>query len=302
MKDQAESLRHLMAQGLGHSQQEHKDTVQGFPSTRVITVTSGKGGVGKSNFTLNFAIALQEAGYRTLIFDADIGMANIDVLIGSPARVNLYHVISGQMGLDEIVQTGPKGIHYIPGGSGFHNLLDLPKESFEHFLKVLEGWTERYDVILFDTGAGISKESLHFVTAAEETFVVTTPEPTAIADAYALIKVVHNASPDTKFRLVVNRATDAREGEQTAERITSVAQRFLQLEIPVLGYLPDDPLVMQAVKKQVPFTELYPNSKVSVQMQKIARHYVHQEHAYCSFEEGKRGVRTFLRSWLKSWR
>lgn len=299
MMDQAQSLRQMMAQG--HMQTDNNmNSSSGEPSrsTRLITVTSGKGGVGKSNFTLNFAIALQEAGYRTLIFDADIGMANIDVLIGCPSVVSLYHVLSGEKRLADIVQLGPKGVHFIPGGSGFHDLLDMPNQSVEIFLQDLQGWSENYDVILFDTGAGISKETLRFVTAAVETFVVTTPEPTAIADAYALIKVVNGAAPDTQFRLIVNRATDALEAQQTADRLTSVAKRFLQIDIPVLGYLADDPLVMQAVKKQTPYMLLFPNGKVSNQLRQFVSQYMKQPVT----RSEERGMKRFLQKWLKSWR
>ncbi|MGZ9584619.1 MinD/ParA family protein [Paenibacillus marinisediminis] len=302
MMDQAASLRNLMSRGMNKFEQDYSPPSEEARSTRIITVTSGKGGVGKSNFTLNFAILLQEAGYRTLIFDADIGMANIDVLIGAPSTLSLYHVLSGLKKLEDIVQIGPKGIHYIPGGSGFHDLLEMPAESLENFLLQLEGWSERYDVILFDTGAGLSKETLRFVTAAEETFVVTTPEPTAIADAYALIKVVHGMVPETRFRLVVNRVTDSREGDQTAERLTSVAKRFLQLDIPVLGYLLDDPIVMQAVKKQTPFSMLYPNSKIAMQLRQFVQIYMNQFNEKHEQYGEVRGMKQFFRKWMKSWR
>ncbi|MCG7407476.1 MinD/ParA family protein [Paenibacillus sp. ACRRX] len=296
MMDQAQALRRLVARS-NSSASSVDDPSTRQHRTRVITVTSGKGGVGKSNFTLNFAMMLQEAGYRTLIFDADIGMANIDVLIGSPASVNLYHVLSGMKRLEDIVQIGPKGIHYVPGGSGFQDLLNMPEESLESFLSELENWAERYDVILFDTGAGLSKETIRFVMAADETFVITTPEPTAIADAYALIKVVYGMFPDTKFRLVVNRISDWAEGQQTAERVTSVARRFLQLEIPVLGYMFDDPHVMQAVKKQTPFSLLYPNIRVTEQVRQLARAYMNNGQQ----PKNDGGMKNFISKWLKRW-
>ncbi|WP_028545173.1 MinD/ParA family protein [Paenibacillus taiwanensis] len=296
MMDQAQALRRLVARS-NSSASSGGDPATRQHRTRVITVTSGKGGVGKSNFTLNFAMMLQEAGYRTLIFDADIGMANIDVLIGSPASVNLYHVLSGMKRLEDIVQIGPKGIHYVPGGSGFQDLLNMPEESLESFLSELENWAERYDVILFDTGAGLSKETIRFVMAADETFVITTPEPTAIADAYALIKVVYGMFPDTNFRLVVNRISDWAEGQQTAERVTSVARRFLQLEIPVLGYMFDDPHVMQAVKKQTPFSLLYPNIRVTEQVRQLARAYMSNG----AQPKNDGGMKNFISKWLKRW-
>lgn len=291
--DQAQALRKLVQRA---SQDNDSKQAEQKPHTpRVITVTSGKGGVGKSNFTLNFGIMLQEEGMRTLIFDADIGMANIDVLIGSPSSLSLYHVLNGSKRLEEIVQVGPSGIHYVPGGSGFKELHEMPSASLERFLDELSEWSERYDVILFDTGAGLSKETIRFVAAADETFVITTPEPTAIADAYALIKVVHTQFPETSFRIVVNRVIDWSEGKQTSERLISVARRFLQLELPVLGYLHDDPHVMQAVKKQTPFTLLYPNIQVSKQMRQLAKVFLYDQEQ----QKSTKGISGFIHRWLR---
>lgn len=298
MMDQAQSLRRLMMRGEHEAPLETKQAGKAHKSTRIITVTSGKGGVGKSNFTLNFAIMLQEAGYRTLIFDADIGMANIDVLIGATSSVSLYHVLNGSKHLEEIVQLGPKGVHYIPGGSGFEDLFNMPEEALENFLAQLEGWSARYDVILFDTGAGLSKETMRFVTAADDIFVIATPEPTAITDAYALIKVVHGAEPETRFKLIVNRASDLAEGEQTAKRLTSVAKRFLQLDIPVLGYIYDDPHVMKAVKNQTPFSILYPNHKITSQIRQLVRVYMSETEVM----NATNGIRNFIRKWMKGWK
>ncbi|NMM51226.1 MinD/ParA family protein [Paenibacillus aquistagni] len=293
MMDQAQALRKLVQRA---SQDNDSKQAEQKPHTpRVITVTSGKGGVGKSNFTLNFGIMLQEEGMRTLIFDADIGMANIDVLIGSPSSLSLYHVLNGSKRLEEIVQVGPSGIHYVPGGSGFKELHEMPSASLERFLDELSEWSERYDVILFDTGAGLSKETIRFVAAADETFVITTPEPTAIADAYALIKVVHTQFPETSFRIVVNRVIDWSEGKQTSERLISVARRFLQLELPVLGYLHDDPHVMQAVKKQTPFTLLYPNIQVSKQMRQLAKVFLYDQEQ----QKSTKGISGFIHRWLR---
>ncbi|MBR2569335.1 MAG: MinD/ParA family protein [Paenibacillus sp.] len=293
MMDQAQALRKLVQRA---SQDNDSKQAEQKPHTpRVITVTSGKGGVGKSNFTLNFGIMLQEEGMRTLIFDADIGMANIDVLIGSPSSLSLYHVLNGSKRLEEIVQVGPSGIHYVPGGSGFKELHEMPSASLERFLDELSEWSERYDVILFDTGAGLSKETIRFVAAADETFIITTPEPTAIADAYALIKVVHTQFPETSFRIVVNRVIDWSEGKQTSERLISVARRFLQLELPVLGYLHDDPHVMQAVKKQTPFTLLYPNIQVSKQMRQLAKVFLYDQEQ----QKSTKGISGFIHRWLR---
>ncbi|WP_430109834.1 MinD/ParA family protein [Paenibacillus sp. B1-33] len=299
--DQAEGLRQLVESRHEKARMmpvSRKPQERAQVSTaRIIAVTSGKGGVGKSNFTLNFALSLQEAGYRTLVFDADIGMGNIDVLLGATSGVSLMHVLRDGRSLQDIIQVGPRGMHYIPGGSGFQELLDMPSVHIEHFIQEMEKWSEQYDVILFDTGAGLSKETMQFLTAADETLVVTTPEPTSTADAYALIKVVTAARPDHTFRLVINRASDWKEGSQTAERLSSVAERFLHRPIPTLGILYDDPHVMQAVKKQIPFTILYPQCIVAKQLRELANAYIHG--AGQAGQTG--GVKHFLRKWLGKW-
>jgi flagellar biosynthesis protein FlhG len=265
MMDQAEALRNLV------KQQELQEEGR---TTRVVTVTSGKGGVGKSNFSLNFALSLQRLGKKVLVFDADIGMANIDVLMGISSTYNLYHLLKQEKTIWEIVQEGPEGLNFIAGGSGFRDLMDLSQEQLDRFEVEISKLHGKYDVILFDTGAGLSKETVKFITAAQETIVVTTPEPTSITDAYALIKMVKSMEVDVHFKLIVNRAADPREGKQTADKIAMVAQRFLQSDLPHLGILPDDPNVSKAVKRQIPFTVAYPGSEASVAIDRIARHFL----------------------------
>jgi flagellar biosynthesis protein FlhG len=265
MMDQAEALRNLV------KQQELQDEGR---TTRVVTVTSGKGGVGKSNFSLNFALSLQRLGKKVLVFDADIGMANIDVLMGISSTYNLYHLLKQEKTIWEIVQEGPEGLNFIAGGSGFRDLMDLSEEQLDRFEVEISKLHGKYDVILFDTGAGLSKETVKFITAAQETIVVTTPEPTSITDAYALIKMVKAMDVNVHFKLIVNRAVDPREGKQTADKITMVAQRFLQSDLPHLGILPDDPNVSKAVKRQVPFTVAYPGSEASIAIDRIAKHFL----------------------------
>lgn len=263
MNDQAQSLRNLVNARTGVKR-----------AARILTVTSGKGGVGKSNFTLNFALTLQRQGYRVLIFDADIGLANIDVLMGVTPKYNLYHLLKREKTLKEIVHTGPEGLQFIAGGSGFTELVRLSEEELEHFVSQIAGLSDEMDYILFDTGAGLSKETLKFIMAADETIVVTTPEPTAITDAYAIIKMVNSMQAQAAFRLVVNRVASEKEGRQTADKIRLAASRFLGLQIPVLGCVQDDDHVTKAVRKQVPFTIAYPASAASRCMQRIVDNYL----------------------------
>ncbi|TVX97647.1 MinD/ParA family protein [Cohnella terricola] len=267
MIDQAQALRHLV----------HSKELRSSRFTRVITVTSGKGGVGKSNFSLNFALALQNRGYSVLLFDADISFANIDVLMGTPAKYNLIHLLKGEKSIWEIIQVGPSGLQVIAGGSGFQDLVRLSDKELDYFAEEIGKLHGHVDFILFDTGAGLSKETVKFITAAEETIVITTPEPTSITDAYALIKMIHSMGHSVSFRLVVNRVIDDREGGQTAENIRQVASKYLGVEIPVLGFIPDDVNVMKAVRRQTPLSTAFPNSIATRGIDRIASKFLLEE-------------------------
>lgn len=291
MVDQAQALRNLV-----RNYQEAETPVN--RSTRILTVTSGKGGVGKSNFSLNFALSLQSLGKKVLVFDADMGMANIDVLMGVNSRLNLYHLLKGEKEIQDIILTGPKNLHFIAGGSGFQELLTLSEEQLIYFTEQVNKISGQYDFIIFDTGAGLSKETLNFILSAEETIVVTTPEPTSITDAYALIKIVHRMNAKVDFRLVVNRVSDDQEGDQTANKINLVAKKFLDLSIPTLGYVMDDPSVSRAVKKQVPFSIAFPKGISTRNIEQLAKAYVNDASQPPSFvAEG--GVKGFLSRMMK---
>ncbi|NRF91204.1 MinD/ParA family protein [Paenibacillus frigoriresistens] len=286
MKDQAEGLRNLV--------QIQND--KGTKATRIITVTSGKGGVGKSNFTLNFALTLQSKGYKVLVFDADIGLANIDVLMGISSKYNLYHLLKKEKTIWEIIQKGYNDLDFIAGGSGFNDLLRLTEEELNYFAEQVMQLNGYVDFIIFDTGAGLSKETLKFILAAEEAFVVTTPEPTSITDAYAIIKMVNSMGHDVSFKLVINRVTDAKEGKHTADKISLVAKQFLDIQIPTLGFVDDDVAVSKAVKKQIPFTVAFPNSAASRSLQLLVDNYMN---GYRVIDTPTSGVKGFLNKMMK---
>lgn len=289
MFDQAQALRHLV-----HAKEAELSATK---STRILTVTSGKGGVGKSNFSLNFAMALQRRGYSVLVFDADIGLGNIDVLLGTPAPYNLIHLLKGEKTIWDIVHTGPGGLRFIAGGSGFQDLVRLTDEQLEYFAQEVAKLHGEVDFLLFDTGAGLSKETVRFIAAAEETIVVTTPEPTSITDAYALIKMVKTMGLEIKFRLVVNRASDEREGRQTSDNFRRVADKYLGMDIPVLGYIPDDTNVSKAVKRQTALSVAFPDSPAARGIERIAAGYLLEEK-----EQTASGALGFIQRIRKLWK
>lgn len=240
------------------------------PCPRVIAVTSGKGGVGKTNLVANLGICLAEQGNKVLLMDADIGTANLDVLFGIFPKYSLYEVMRGERTLDEVVVPVPGGIELIPGAAAFNEVTFLDSLKKEQIAKKLGDFTEKKDFLLIDTGAGISKNVLAFISAASEVIIVLTPEPTSMADAYGLLKLICRFNPNQQIHLVVNMANSILEARQTAGRMTSVSSHFLQKDINILGFVLDNNCVGQAVREQVPFVHKYPKSGASVQVRAIA--------------------------------
>ncbi|WP_078554648.1 MinD/ParA family protein [Bacillus alkalicellulosilyticus] len=261
MNDQAETLRRLM---------EEPETTD----TKVISIVSGKGGVGKSNFSLNFAIALSNAGKQVVLFDLDIGMANVDILMGMTSRYNIVDMIENEMSIWDIIEKGPGNVSFISGGSGFSTLFKLTPEKYERFVSQLQHLHQKFDYILFDMGAGASEDSLKFILSANEIVVVTTPEPTSITDAYSMIKFIHLHDNYLPCTLLINRAESPKEGQQTADNLQKVTQQFLGKQLGVLGSIPNDKVVMKAVKNQKPFLLYEPASKPAQAITNIVHEYI----------------------------
>lgn len=256
--------------------------------TKVVSIVSGKGGVGKSNFSLNFAIFLAKRGKRVLIIDMDIGMANIEILMGYSGAFDIVNMFEQQLPIEKVMTKGPLGIQLIAGGNGLGELFKLSEENFLYFLQELERVSFDYDFILFDMGAGLTESSLLFIQATNEAIVVTTPEPTSIADAYALMKTVHRHDEKFLFSLVMNRALSEKSGREVGQRIQQVALQFLNKEVNFLGVILNDDHVTKAVYDQTPFLISYPKCKASVGIEKIGRMYLQEdgikkEHFFNSF-------------------
>ena len=237
---------------------------------RTITVTSGKGGVGKTSLVANLAICLAQAGQRVIILDADLGLANIDVVFGIRPKYNLMDVINGDMDIDNIMVSGPYGIQIIAGGSGVMELADLEQDKAERLFNQLRFLEDKTDFLLIDTGAGISKSVISFCQAADQVVVITTTEPTSLVDAFGIIKVLSNKRPDAYVSAIVNKADDIEEGTQIYERLSKVAKEYLNnFEVHYLGCLKQDRNMHIAVRQQTPLMLFSPMSPVAVELRKI---------------------------------
>lgn len=274
MRDQAEKLRQTI-QSIKNSQIKHEQESSQRQNAlldktcKVITITSGKGGVGKTNFTVNFAIGLAQAGLKVVILDADFGLANIDVVMGSTSSSNLLDVIEGRKNILEIMCEGPENVRFISGGSGIEQLINLNEEQIDSLVNNMSMLDSVADVILVDTGAGLSESVMRFVLAADEVILVTTPEPTSITDAYALIKLVAKRDREKTINIVVNRAENRSEASEIAYRISFVAEKFLNMKINPLGYILYDEAVIKSVKMQQPYMIAFPSGKASSNMKEI---------------------------------
>lgn len=230
------------------------------PRARVLAVSSGKGGVGKTNMAVNLSLALCKLGRQVILFDADLGLANADLLLGLQPRYNLTHFFQGGRGLADIMCEGPLGLKLIPTGSGIAQLADLGPQERERVLSHFALIEEDADYLVVDTGAGISRNVVSFAQAAEEVLVVTTPEPTARLDAYGLIKVLAQDGYNGRLRVVVNMAESAAEGEEVGRLMENLAGRFLNTHVELLGVVPRDRAVGGAVRAQKPFMLAQPDS------------------------------------------
>ena len=227
---------------------------------RVITVTSGKGGVGKSNVAVNLAMAMIDAGKDVMIMDADLGLANIDVMLGLSPKFNLSHVINGEMQLEDILLDGPGGLKVVPAASGAQVMAGLTPTQHAGIIRAFSELHQNLDALIVDTSAGISDSVITFSKASQEVVVVVCDEPASITDAYALIKVLNRDHGLHRFRILANMVANPLQGRELYEKIARVTDRYLYVELDYMGYVPFDPAIKKAVQRQIPVVSLLPDS------------------------------------------
>ena len=254
MQDQATRLRQLVGDKTEYKTLVTEDNSASLRAgAKVLAVTSGKGGVGKTNITVNLAIALKRAGKKVLVIDADLGMANVDVVLGSRSHKHLLNLLEDGVELNNVLINGPYGVKYISGGSGIEKAIDFSMEQRQLLMQKLAACGSQADIILLDTGAGLGKNVMDFVLAADDVLLITTPEPTALTDAYAMMKAYSMYAKEKNLRLIINRVYDEQESKDVAAKLKQTAERFLQMPIDCLGYVYEDSAVMRSVRQQTPF-------------------------------------------------
>lgn len=246
---------------------------------KIVAVTSGKGGVGKTNVVANLSVCLSELGKKVVVLDADFGLANLDVILGLTPRYHLGHVLFGNKSLAEIMVQGPQGIRIIPASSGLQRMSELTLAQRNHLIESFTTLDSDTDYFIIDTAAGISRNVIHFLLAAQEVIVVSAPEPTAIVDAYAVIKIILAEDHDKSIQVLINSVDHAEEAQEVFCQINSVVKRFLNREVDYLGHIERDSHVPQAVRSQMLVTHRFPNAMASRSFRNLARRVVQQENS-----------------------
>ncbi len=284
--DQAEQLRNRIKNSPAQALR---------PLARVMTVTSGKGGVGKSNTAINLALHFKQLGKRVIILDADFGLANIEIMFGTVPKHNLSDLIYQGKSITEIITWGPGGVGFISGGSGIAGLSNLGREYLTYIIQNLAQLDAIADVIIIDTGAGIADAVLEFLVASGEILLITTPEPTSITDSYSLLKALNRhprfSRENSQIKVIANRVESVDDGRSLYNKLNAVVSRFLGLPLEYLGAIPQDKFLSQAVMQQKPVSLEHPNAKSALAYKDVARRLMNIE------EEGKikkRGMAAFF--------
>ena len=291
--DQAEQLRNIIK--ANHAMNQPTGSVPKRPLARVITVTSGKGGVGKSNTAINLAIQFRKMGQKVIILDADFGLANIEIMFGAVPKHNLCDLIYQGKNIREIITWGPMDVGFISGGSGIAGMSNLSREYLVYIIKNLAELDAIADVIIVDTGAGISDAVLEFLVASGEILLVTTPEPTSITDSHSLLKALNRhprfSNEYSKIKVIANRVDSMEEGRQLYTKLSTVVNRYLKLPLDFLGSVPQDKQLSKAVMQQMPVSLQNPGAVSSVAYQRMAEILMNKE---TNQQVPKRGMAAFF--------
>ncbi|MFM2152321.1 MAG: hypothetical protein RL199_756 [Pseudomonadota bacterium] len=266
--DQAQSLRNLM-----------QPKSEASP-LRVVAVTSGKGGVGKTNLSANLSILAAKAGKRVLVIDADLGLANVEILLGLAPRHHVGDLIDRSVSLENVLSTGPHGVCVLPAGSGVQTLTSLDDDQKMRLIHALDPLEDRFDLVIVDTGAGIGDNVLFFAGAAQEAILLVSPEPTSLTDAYATVKVLSQQMGVRHFNVVVNPAPHEMAARDIFRKLTRVTDRFLSTEMRYLGFLPHDDNLHRSVMAQRPLVDLYPHSPATRSLVSIAERFFADQPPY----------------------
>lgn len=284
--DQAEQLRNII---------KAKNQLHEKPAARVITVTSGKGGVGKSNTAINLAVQLKKEGKKVVILDADFGLANIEIMFGAVPKYNLGDLVNKGKNIREIITWGPMEVGFISGGSGISGLANMDKGKLNYIIQNLSELDAIADVIIIDTGAGISDSVMEFLVASGEILLVTTPEPTSITDSYSLIKALHMhpqfSKEESKVKVIANKVLKDAEGIVLFQKLNSVVEKYLEVPISYLGAVPQDGQLVDAVMQQMPVSIQNPNAKSAVAYEKIVARLLDKEE---NKQTARRGMAAFF--------
>ena len=290
--DQAEALRELVAEDQAHAPLAMARASSPMRAT-TIAVTSGKGGVGKTSMSVNLAVQLAQMGRRVILMDADLGTANADVICNLNAPRNLSHVVAGRCSLQDAVVDAPGGFKLIAGASGLSQMAALGEFERARLMDQMRVLEDEADLILIDTGAGVGPNVLGFLVAVDQILVVTTPEPTAITDAYAVIKTASRQADNLDMRLLVNQVRDEREARSVYDRVNGVCRRFLDVTPSYAGHVISDPRVPYAVRRRQPFVLEHPASPASMCLHRLA----HRIDRHASTPRGQ-GLLRRMAAWL----
>lgn len=285
MNNQAAKLKEIMKQKKEGLEVEEFNT----SSTRTIAIASGKGGVGKSTFTVNFAYNLRKLDKEVLIIDSDIGMANLDIMLGVQPQYDMGHLLRGECSLEDAVIEGPAGIKLLSGITGDDSFIDIQNDAMQKLIQLGDQIEAKYDYLLIDLGAGAARSIVNTILAAEELILLLTTEPTSVMDSYSLIKILANHKYNKSIKLVINQIEDQKNAEKTANRIIKTVKNYLDLDLTLIGSIAHDRKVSSALRKQQPYSEIFSSRLAARDFERITRKITGEEKA-----EKTKGVKSYF--------